>query len=221
MRRDRSRSSRRAAAPISVRASTSGTRFRSATAARSSTSRASGGATSSAFWRSPPPSANAMNAIRFASSSNSCSINHGAISSQSCTSSTSAANSAFSIGPRARRLSTWIAGRRDPRSAICTRSPTGIESAGRDLAGVELAEFCVGVFVHHPHRRLGEPDPFLRRIPRLPVQGAVDSEPEERARGSSTACWSDSGSLWARSPGSWPCGRRATNTSTACASSHS
>ena len=137
--RTRCCSSRRHGAPISVRASTSGTRLRSATAARSSTSTSVGRrhlAAPGRGHRRPRPTPRMPSGWRRRRTA--APISHGAIESQSCTSSTSAANSAFSIGPsRPLRLPPGSPAVETPRSASRTMSFTGIPTIGGHLPGVQ------------------------------------------------------------------------------------
>ena len=82
-RRDPCCSSRRTAAAMRLRASTPGSTSRSATAARSSTSRASGSACSIAWCKFPCVAPSARNARRCVSSANRSSTSHSAMASQS------------------------------------------------------------------------------------------------------------------------------------------
>ncbi len=155
---------------------------------------------------SPPDSASARKAIRLASSSNSDSTNHGAIEFQSCTSNTSAANSAFSIGPRARRAWTCTVGCFRPRSARRTRSPTGSPTLVATCPAYSLRTLACRVLVDNRHRLLGQAGPVLWRVQCAAVDDSLQPEPEER-QGPIDRCCQGAGSTGSALRDPWPFGK--------------
>ena len=178
-------SSRRTAAPIRLRASasTSGLDARGRPPPPVRARRAPRGRPARArCTRSPPAAAMARNARRYTSSANSDSTSHGAIESQSCTSSAIATNSAFSRRSAAalRLPSPAPAGgacrarrrRRDRRPAARPGPPPGRRTAcGRST---------FGMLVDDRHRRLAEPSRCSGDCGACPSSTRSQPEPEER-----------------------------------------